>query len=114
MEWRAAGDDGSGRRSALPQSQGEHRKRMSMAGFFQFPGGGLPRARTGRARHLLVLASLCLALLAPGAQAAKLLVFAAASLKPALDSVLATPQAQAIGDITVSYAASSQLARQIE
>ncbi len=85
-----------------------------MTGFFQFPGGGLPRARTGRARHLLVLASLCLALLAPGAQAAKLLVFAAASLKPALDSVLASPQAQAIGDITVSYAASSQLARQIE
>lgn len=87
---------------------------MSMAGFFQLVGGGLPRVRPGRARQLPVLASLCLALLAPGALAANLLVFAAASLKPALDSVLATPQAQAIGDITVSYAASSQLARQIE
>ncbi|HQZ61169.1 MAG TPA: molybdate ABC transporter substrate-binding protein [Dokdonella sp.] len=65
-------------------------------------------------RNLILFCGLCLILLAPTAQAAKLLVFAAASLKPALDSVLATPQAQAIGEITVSYAASSQLARQIE
>lgn len=42
------------------------------------------------------------------------LVFAAASLKPALDTLLAMPEAQAIGAIQVSYAASSQLARQIE
>jgi len=47
-------------------------------------------------------------------RAAELLVFAAASLKPALDTILATPDAQAIGTIKASYAASSQLARQIE
>ncbi len=41
------------------------------------------------------------------------LVFAAASLKPSLDAILALPQAKRIGDIKASYAASSQLARQI-
>lgn len=48
------------------------------------------------------------------ARAAEVLIFAAASLKPALDTIIATPEAQAIGDIKASYAASSQLARQIE
>ncbi|HEU4662952.1 MAG TPA: molybdate ABC transporter substrate-binding protein, partial [Dokdonella sp.] len=48
------------------------------------------------------------------ARAEKLLVFAAASLKPSLDAVLATPHAAAIGGVVASYAASSQLARQIE
>lgn len=43
-----------------------------------------------------------------------MLVFAAASLKPALDTIIASPEARAIADIKVSYAASSQLARQIE
>jgi molybdate transport system substrate-binding protein len=62
-------------------------------------------------RILLVIGML---LVAPVAQAANLLVFAAASLKPALDEIIATPAAKAIGEITVSYAASSQLARQIE
>ena len=51
---------------------------------------------------------------APLAHAADVLVFAAASLKPALDTILATPEAQSIGNIKTSYAASSQLARQIE
>ncbi|HUD43487.1 MAG TPA: molybdate ABC transporter substrate-binding protein [Dokdonella sp.] len=46
--------------------------------------------------------------------AAEVLVFAAASLKPALDAIIAGPEAQAIGTIRASYAASSQLARQIE
>lgn len=58
-----------------------------------------------------------IALLAFGtvsARAAEVLVFAAASLKPALDAIIATPRAKAVGDIKVSYAASSQLARQIE
>ncbi|MGH8173740.1 MAG: molybdate ABC transporter substrate-binding protein [Rhodanobacteraceae bacterium] len=41
-------------------------------------------------------------------------MFAAASLKPALDEIVATPAAQAIGAVKVSYAASSQLAHQIE
>jgi molybdate transport system substrate-binding protein len=49
-----------------------------------------------------------------GASADDLLVFAAASLKPALDEIIATPDAKAIGDIKASYAASSQLAKQIE
>lgn len=47
-------------------------------------------------------------------RAAEVLVFAAASLKPALDTIVASPDAQAIGTIKLSYAASSQLARQIE
>lgn len=59
---------------------------------------------------------LALALLLPAAplRAAEVLVFAAASLKPALDTIIAGPEAQAIGTIKASYAASSQLARQIE
>ena len=65
-------------------------------------------------RRLIVLAGIVLSLIAPSAHAAKLLVFAAASLKPALDTLIATPEALAIADITVSYAASSQLARQIQ
>jgi len=48
------------------------------------------------------------------ASADDLLVFAAASLKPALDEILATPNAKVIGEIKASYAASSQLAKQIE
>jgi len=61
-------------------------------------------------------AVLALILLLPAAplRAAEVLVFAAASLKPALDAIVAGPEAQAIGTIKVSYAASSQLARQIE
>jgi molybdate transport system substrate-binding protein len=47
-------------------------------------------------------------------QADDVLVFAAASLKPALDDILATPEAKAAGRVATSYAASSQLARQIE
>lgn len=48
------------------------------------------------------------------ARADDLLVFAAASLKPALDTILARPDIVAIGNVRASYAASSQLARQIE
>lgn len=65
----------------------------------------------------LMLSVLALALniaASAAAQASDLLVFAAASLKPALDTLISTPQAQAIGTINASYAASSQLARQIE
>lgn len=42
------------------------------------------------------------------------LVFAAASLKPALDEILATESINSPGSIKTSYAASSALARQIE
>ncbi|MEP6881773.1 MAG: molybdate ABC transporter substrate-binding protein [Dokdonella sp.] len=65
-------------------------------------------------RQFFLLVGMVLALIAPSAHAAKLLVFAAASLKPALDTLVASPEARSIADITVSYAASSQLARQIE
>lgn len=69
-----------------------------------------------RYRWIRTLA-LCACLVQPfaaPAQAADVLVFAAASLKPALDVVLASPAARRIGDVSASYAASSQLARQIE
>jgi molybdate transport system substrate-binding protein len=72
------------------------------------------RASGQQSRALLILLCLGLGSIAPVAQAAGLLVFAAASLKPALDRIVALPEAHAIADITVSYAASSQLARQIE
>jgi molybdate transport system substrate-binding protein len=72
------------------------------------------RSSGRRGRALLILLCLGLGLIAPGAQAASLLVFAAASLKPALDRIVDLPGARGIADITVSYAASSQLARQIE
>ncbi|HEY6940055.1 molybdate ABC transporter substrate-binding protein [Dokdonella sp.] len=71
--------------------------------------------RIARLRRLALHGLLALPLLAPlGVRAEALLVFAAASLKPSLDAVLATPRAAALGGITASYAASSQLARQIE
>ncbi|HJT98918.1 MAG TPA: molybdate ABC transporter substrate-binding protein [Rhodanobacteraceae bacterium] len=58
--------------------------------------------------------AIALGLLPLRALADDVLVFAAASLKPALDEILATPEAKAIGDVEASYAASSQLAHQIE
>lgn len=60
----------------------------------------------------LVCLGLCLMPFTARAEA--VLVFAAASLKPALDRILATPEVAALGEIKASYAASSQLARQIE
>lgn len=62
-------------------------------------------------RIIALLAATLLALFAPRAHADDMLVFAAASLKPALDEIIA---AQPNGSIKASYAASSQLARQIE
>ena len=71
-----------------------------------------PITIAGRAQRftlagLLLLMPLC-------ASADGELVFAAASLKPALDKILASPEAAAIGNVKASYAASSQLAKQIE
>ncbi len=63
-------------------------------------------------RHLLA-ALLCLTL-APAAHAQSALVFAAASLKEALDEVASTFAMGRAGRVDVSYAASSALARQIE
>lgn len=64
--------------------------------------------------HLRRWLALALALMPATSQAESLLVFAAASLKPALDHILAAPEAGTTDTITPSYAASSQLARQIE
>ncbi|GAA0723400.1 molybdate ABC transporter substrate-binding protein [Dokdonella soli] len=58
--------------------------------------------------------TLLVALLPARASADDLLVFAAASLKPALDRIIASPDVAAIGNVKASYAASSQLALQIE
>jgi molybdate transport system substrate-binding protein len=62
-----------------------------------------------RCLSLLILAGAAFA-----AHADDRLVFAAASLKPALDAIIALPQVAAIGGAKPVYAASSQLARQIE
>lgn len=61
-----------------------------------------------------VAAAALLAVFALPAHADDIIVFAAASLKPALDTLLETPDAKAIGTIKTSYGASSQLAKQIE
>jgi len=60
------------------------------------------------------LLALAIAVLPLRASADELLVFAAASLKPALDDILAAPDTKAVGEIKASYAASSQLEHQIE
>ena len=65
-------------------------------------------------KKILVLALLPFLLLCRAAGAADVTVFAAASLKEALDAVAAAYSRQAGDKITVSYAASSALARQIE
>lgn len=71
-----------------------------------------PRSPRLLAVFRLVCLGLCLAPFAARAEA--VLVFAAASLKPALDRIIASPEVAALGEIKASYAASSQLAKQIE
>ena len=68
------------------------------------------RGSHGFLTRMVLVASL----LSLPAHADDLLVFAAASLKPALDEIIATPEAKAIGSVEASYAASSQLAHQID
>jgi molybdate transport system substrate-binding protein len=72
--------------------------------------------RRGASRILLALLALAFALLSPVPQVAAqdALVFAAASLKEALDDVADAYASQGGGKVSVSYAASSALARQIE
>lgn len=70
------------------------------------------RHRTPVSALLILFFALLLAPLS--ALADDVLVFAAASLKPSLDKIIATPEAAALGTIKPSYAASSQLAKQIE
>jgi molybdate transport system substrate-binding protein len=67
------------------------------------------------AAALAMLLAACLATVTPAlAQPAPLTVFAAASLKNALDDVDAAYTAEGHGPVRASYAASSALARQIE
>lgn len=76
-----------------------------------FPGLAL------RLLRVLALATLCLApqlLLTPATHAKDILVFAAASLKNALDDAIANYPRRAENKIAVSYAASSTLAKQVE
>ncbi len=61
----------------------------------------------------LALASVFAATLAMPASAEEVVVFAAASLKTALDAVAAEFEAETGHDVTVSYAGSGQLAKQI-
>lgn len=64
---------------------------------------------------LALLAAMTLALpFAPPARAAELTVFAASSLKGSLDDVAASFEARTGTTVVISYASSSQLARQIE
>jgi molybdate transport system substrate-binding protein len=63
---------------------------------------------------ILTLGFLAAPLLATAAQAADVTVFAAASLKNALDTAAKLYQAKTGDKITISYAASSALAKQIE
>lgn len=68
-------------------------------------------------KYLVALGILCLGiagLSCPAAAADKVTVFAAASLKTALDAVNAAWQVETGKETTASYAASSALARQIE
>lgn len=71
----------------------------------------LTRLRTAVAAALLGLISLGTA---PSAMADEILVFAAASLKNALDEAVMTYQQQGGDKVNVSYAASSALAKQLE
>jgi molybdate transport system substrate-binding protein len=77
---------------------------------------GLPAMVARSVRRLAACALLAAATLpaVPAARADDVLVFAAASLKPALDRILADADVAAIGNVEASYAASSRLANQIE
>jgi len=75
--------------------------------------------RTRLRTTFAALLALATGVLTLRASADELLVFAAASLKPALDEIIATPDAKAVCaakpcDVKASYAASSQLEHQIE
>lgn len=70
-------------------------------------------AQTSRRVFLTVLAGLLLTMAVP-AQAKDLLVFAAASLKNAAEDIGKAYEASGAGKVTYSFAASSDLAKQIE
>ncbi len=68
---------------------------------------------TGACRSLIAALAFCAILAAP-VRAEGVLVFAAASLKTALDVIARSYEAETGQEVTVSYAASSVLARQIQ
>lgn len=75
----------------------------------------MPSARRSLVRVSLVVTALCvLALAPPRPAAADTLVFAAASLKNALDEVADSWEAESGSAVTISYAGSSALARQLQ
>lgn len=90
----------------MPALRLVHRKQQRRAVDAAKPAAGW------RAKALGLLLFVLLPI-APAA-AAELLLFAAASLKPALEEIAALPEAKAIAQIKASYAASSALARQID
>ena len=73
---------------------------------------GKNHAKGRKMRHLLLATGLA-ATLAPPALAEEVVVFAAASLKNALDAVAADYQAATGDTVTISYAGSNALAKQI-
>ena len=77
------------------------------------PARWLTASRRALLCALAVLATLAVPVLAPAA-GAPVIVFAAASLKNALDDVATAYEAAGGGPVKVSYAASSAIARQIE
>src|ERR1700731_4159980 len=91
-----------------------------MAAYFEgYSGGNLPTERTMRAsRHMRIAAAALLGLVAlgaaPPALAEEILVFAAASLKNALDEAVLDYRQRGGDKVNVSYAASSALAKQLE
>jgi molybdate transport system substrate-binding protein len=91
-----------------------------MAAYFEgYSGGNLPTGETMRAsRHVRITAAALVGLVALGAarsaMAEDILVFAAASLKNALDEAVIDYRQHGGDKVNVSYAASSALAKQLE
>jgi molybdate transport system substrate-binding protein len=67
-----------------------------------------------RAAGAAILVALAVIGIVPAASAAEIVVFAAASLKEALDDAVRVYDTQSGDDVKISYAASSTLAKQIE
>lgn len=71
-------------------------------------------SRRFRAARIAILVALAVVATMPAASAAEIVVFAAASLKEALDDAVRVYENQSGDTVKISYAASSALAKQIE
>lgn len=81
----------------------------------QFSVAGVRQCRKVIAHGMLAVAlTVAMCVIAPSARAASVTVYAAASLKESVDQIAKLYSAQTGGKITISYGASSALARQIE